>query len=137
MGDPLCSSTYATLFCVCTGLGPVLLCDSHASEHLFQDRTRIHQFLPLAALTSQLTYDKLQRRQESITLGKLQLLENLSRLDTCVEELTAKVQRLMNALSEYWTAKSKELQSLRSEYVAVFEAAVERQKGQYMRKVRC
>ena len=51
-------------------------------------------------------------------------MDNLRRLDKCTEEFTAKVQEMMNALSEYWTVRNAELQGVREELVNSIDKAV-------------
>ena len=117
----ICSDSSATSFCTCSGLTPLLLCDTHVPEHIFKDRTRIHQLLPITALTVRTQsshYDQLKARQDAVAMGREELWDNVRRLDKCLEEFTAKLQEIMNALSEYWNVKNAELQIVR-EYLVV------------------
>lgn len=123
----ICSDSSATSFCTCSGLTPLLLCDTHVSEHIFKDRTRIHQLLPITALiarTQSSHYDRLKARQDAVALGREELWDNVRRLDKCLEEFTAKLQEIMNALSEYWNVKNAELQGIREQLVESINESV-------------
>lgn len=130
----ICVKTQATTFCICTA-SPVLLCDGHLAEHLVKDRSRVHQLLPIGAVSQPTTpgyCERLKARQDGLVLGKDVLMENVQRLDTCIEEFAGKIQAVMNCLSEYWTERNAFLLKTREELVfAIMEATQEAEASVY------
>ena len=125
----ICVKTPATTFCICSQSqsGPTLLCDSHLSEHLVKDRSRLHQLLPIGAVSEQISpgyCERLKNRQDGIQLGKELLMENVKRIDRCIEEFAGKVQEVMNVLSAYWTEQNSGLLKLREEMVTAINEAI-------------
>lgn len=130
----ICVKTQATTFCICTA-SPVLLCDGHLAEHLVKDRSRVHQLLPIGAIGQPITpgyCERLKARQEGLALGKEVLMENIQRLDVCIEEFAAKIQGVMNCLSAYWTERNAFLLQTREELIAaIMEATQEAEASLY------
>lgn len=130
----ICVKTPATTFCICTP-DPVLLCDGHLAEHLVKDRSRVHQLLPIGAAGQPITpgyCERLKARQNSLELGKNLLMENIQRLDRCIEEFAAKIQVVMNRLSEHWIEQNAVLLKTREELVfAIAEAIQEAEASLY------
>ena len=130
----ICVKTPATTFCICTP-DSVLLCDGHLAEHLVKDRSRVHQLLPIGAVGQPITpgyCERLKARQNSLGIGKDVLMENIQRLDRCIEEFAAKIQVVMNRLSDYWMEQNAALLKTREELVfAVTEAIQEAEASLY------
>lgn len=95
----------------------------------------MHQLLPIGAVGQPITpgyCERLKARQSSLELGKEALVENIQRLDRCIEEFSAKIQIVMNRLSEYWMEQNALLLKIREELIfAITEAIQEAEASLY------